>query len=410
MPIAAVVRLPIAGRLHHHRARAPTRAVMRFTSALLSLALALVAPGARAYTLCTSPAGTPVRWDGGAVHVVVDDSVSSIHPDAFAAVSAAFATWQAVPGTVPPPVVIEHGTADALGYRPGDSGNQSTVRYVVGESLATDGGLAITVVTADTTGAILDADVVISGAPQRPFTVLGAPVPAGSPPPGAGAYDLQDVITHEAGHFLGFGDERSDHAATMYLYSARGETTKRELERTDIDGMHALYDAPPSRTVVASCATRSGPAPSAGWLGFVATLGLGLAAAALAARGRARRGLFAGGTLAVLAAGVAVGPAMPASDAADRQGADAVAEVTRAEPRWQGGLIVTHLALSPRACRAAGCPAGELETDVLGGTLDGLVQIVGHRRVPAIGATVPLDLRAGGLVVPPGALPPRLAR
>jgi len=71
-------------------------------------------------------------------------------------------------------------------------------------------------------------------------------------------------------------------------------------------------------------------------------------------------------------------------------GADAKATVVGSSARWEGGLIVTQLNLRTSACRSeALCPA-EVSLDVLGGTVSGLTQIVGHRATPDVGATMQL--------------------
>jgi hypothetical protein len=55
--------------------------------------------------------------------------------------------------------------------------------------------------------------------------------------------DLQNILTHELGHWAGMGDLYESAAAeeTMYGYSTEGETKKRSLEVGDITGISKLY-------------------------------------------------------------------------------------------------------------------------------------------------------------------------
>ena len=52
--------------------------------------------------------------------------------------------------------------------------------------------------------------------------------------------DLQNIATHEFGHFAGLDDVRATEE-TMYLYTTWGETKKRDLYYGDIAGIQELY-------------------------------------------------------------------------------------------------------------------------------------------------------------------------
>jgi hypothetical protein len=60
----------------------------------------------------------------------------------------------------------------------------------------------------------------------------------------AGQVDMQNVITHEAGHFFGLGhsDVRD---ATMSARASVGEVSKRDLHQDDRDGLCAIYGQNP---------------------------------------------------------------------------------------------------------------------------------------------------------------------
>lgn len=55
--------------------------------------------------------------------------------------------------------------------------------------------------------------------------------------------DVQNIVTHELGHWTGMGDIYETDAAqeTMYGYSAEGEIKKRDLYYGDITGITELY-------------------------------------------------------------------------------------------------------------------------------------------------------------------------
>jgi hypothetical protein len=59
----------------------------------------------------------------------------------------------------------------------------------------------------------------------------------------AGAYDIRNVMTHEAGHWLNLRDlyDSKDSGLTMYGYGAMGELTKDTLGYGDELGVEAVY-------------------------------------------------------------------------------------------------------------------------------------------------------------------------
>jgi hypothetical protein len=95
--------------------------------------------------------------------------------------------------------------------------------------------LAKTTVTFDTdTGEIFDADIEINHA-YNEFTTGDADV----------VYDLQSIVTHEIGHFLGI-DHSPDPFATMFAEYDEGSIEQRTLESDDVAALCAIY--PPSRS------------------------------------------------------------------------------------------------------------------------------------------------------------------
>ena len=81
-------------------------------------------------------------------------------------------------------------------------------------------------------GMILDSDILLNGVDYA-FTVSDEP----------GKYDVQDIVTHEAGHFIGMGHQviPVDGEATMYAMADPNEYNKRTLHAEDLLGLRAAY-------------------------------------------------------------------------------------------------------------------------------------------------------------------------
>ncbi len=92
--------------------------------------------------------------------------------------------------------------------------------------------LALTTVTFNTqTGEIYDADLEVNSA-EATISVGDVNV----------EYDLQSIITHEAGHYFGLAHASSAFkTSTMYPTYAKKSTALRTLEADDAAGMCALY-------------------------------------------------------------------------------------------------------------------------------------------------------------------------
>lgn len=106
--------------------------------------------------------------------------------------------------------------------------------------------IALTTVTFDPeSGEIVDADVEINSADYAvvPFSTMSAPQPD--------AVDLQAVLTHELGHFLGLA--HSPEVSSVMNPSGDADTgnavPKRELRREDVEGICAIYPSDRSRLV-----------------------------------------------------------------------------------------------------------------------------------------------------------------
>jgi hypothetical protein len=134
--------------------------------------------------------------------------------------------------------------------------------------------LALTTVTFGVNdGAIFQAYTEVNTAQHQITTA--------EPPPSGQAVDLQAILTHEAGHFLGLA-HATDTSAIMYAYYQPGAIG---LTADDVQGICAAYPTPTESASKSSCDAvggAAGPAPAAG------TLALAMLAYVRRRRGRAR--------------------------------------------------------------------------------------------------------------------------
>lgn len=109
--------------------------------------------------------------------------------------------------------------------------------------------LALTTITFNyETGEIFDADIEVNSF-KTPLTTSDSVV----------NFDLESIITHEAGHFLGLSHSHIP-SATMFVEYAHGDLSFRDLESDDEEGICAAY--PPNRQVSnKACAPRHGFSP-----------------------------------------------------------------------------------------------------------------------------------------------------
>lgn len=190
----------------------------------------------------STPNGSDQRWASGEVTVVIDASVDALGPGAREAVENSFGTWLAS-GAKLPNLRFETGT-----NLPAKIG-QDEKSSVVFAPITIPGhkhDLAVTIGYADSeTGRLLEADVIVNS--DKPFALLD-PSAAGDDDESSDScdYDLQNVVTHEVGHFFGLDEDYDDTDATMFYRTARCELKKRDLEAPDSSEMSVLYEKPMS--------------------------------------------------------------------------------------------------------------------------------------------------------------------
>jgi len=201
--------------------------------------------------------GHDLLWQKKSVTVYLDGSLAKIGPTANDAVMQAFGEWVGGDTKLPALRFDSGGTSTT----PKQDG-KSTVSYAPITAPGHEHDVAITMTYSnDKTGEIIEADVVLNA--LYPMGVLTAKAKAATEAAGAltttttsGAsthedeamdcqnrYDAQNVVTHEAGHFFGLGEDMTERSATMFLSIDQCETHKRVLSTTDVGAVETLYQA-----------------------------------------------------------------------------------------------------------------------------------------------------------------------
>jgi hypothetical protein len=375
------------------------RRLATFLCAASAVGVCSWSESAGAFELKHTSNGAPLRWSRDQVSYVIDPTVEQNVPGGSQAVSSAVNGWSGSAGGPMLSSSVGPGGAQA-----GLDG-QNSIIFAPNGFAAAGGALAVTVTSYDnTTGEIVDADIVINGV--HSFAVLSP-----SAQPGAGVapvstdgssgddgalggtpFDLVHVVSHEVGHSLGLADERADNSALMYAYSTPGDPSPRAPSSDDVDGVDAIYGATASASLTAGqragcgqasiAGSRSRPADAWAALGLV-----GVAGVWLASRRRmkaVRVALPAGVALVALVAGA--GNAHSAPSAVHL--GDASVRVVSASTSNVEGLFVTTLELESTACRTTTCPP-HARAQAWGGTVGGITQQIGGGvAVPAVGDVV----------------------
>ncbi|HEY3594961.1 MAG TPA: hypothetical protein VGL13_13850, partial [Polyangiaceae bacterium] len=231
---------------HHHEATATAKPVTRHGFA---------SPSTKA-----TDDGSTVRWRKDSIDVVVDQTFSDLAGDKV--YGNAVDAWRATGATLPS-VSTTKGQGRKVGYDP-DGSNENIVVYAPYGWAKANGALAITVLTYDDmSGGIVDADVLMNGGGRyfanfdhdqssddddgSTVSIEGnkdgddstttATIKTGQTP----RFDVQNVLTHELGHFFGLGEDYTDAHATMYASTRPGETNKRVVTPIDSGVVTALY-------------------------------------------------------------------------------------------------------------------------------------------------------------------------
>lgn len=182
------------------------------------------------------------RWGAGTVTVVLDGSLDDMDPAAKDAVTAGFGSWMNSGANVNA-VVVNRSTDRIVAAQDG----VNRISFGTIDIAGHENDVAATISYADdATGEIIEADTIFNS--KYAFQVM--PEQASDLVECVSQkYDVQDVATHEFGHFYGLGEDMSDNSTTMFITSKPCQTHKRTLTESDVTSMSELYaTAPPSST------------------------------------------------------------------------------------------------------------------------------------------------------------------
>jgi hypothetical protein len=276
----------------------------------------------------------------------------------------------------------------ATGLAPGSDGTNAVI-YVPGGFAPAGKALAVTILSYDvSSGAVVDADIVMNGR-FKLAAITGSD--------GGGehdddrddehdakttkTYDIGRIAAHEMGHALGLGDEPGRTDAIMYPFVAPEKALRASPATDDLDGIATIYtaiesEAPPSDAHAGCALARvAGGAPR--W----SAIALGALGALVLVRARRPKRVV---VVAGFAAALVAPPALSATP-----GSEDVAEVVSSRTISERGVFRTDLELRRTA--------SAIRVSMWGGTLGGIRQEVGGRRVPEAGERVVLE--ASGLRV-----------
>jgi hypothetical protein len=383
----------------------------------LILSVSLHSP-VSAYNLRLAPDGQVLIWNTRSVSVQLDSRAVPGAPGADDAIRAAFASWAAAGAPVK---VNLRSSATPAG---GDQDGVNTIRFehqrwshgdaVVGLTLATyyvDSGL------------VFETDMVLDAVNRRWSTAQHTP---------KDAFDVRNVVTHEAGHFFGIG--HSAHAqATMFAHSCEGEQDKQTLEADDLAALAALVEEmdqrigatptptpPPAKTEIKRQAYS--PLPERTRMGctvggalddqLAGLLALApLALLALLRRRRRERVRIVPPAVTVLSLLLVLAPqradativrALPLAQLMKRADVALQATVVAKRAKRVGKLIVTDYTLAPSRCWRGGCER-RMTLRVLGGQLGNIgMHVSGAVRLKLGQQLIVLASQQGQLLRPIG--------
>jgi hypothetical protein len=222
--------------LHCHYGR---RVSKRFTfaSAAVALIFALTATVSSYAFVRLANGAYGLYWANGS-HQAIVYTISTAMPapgitdgSADAAIRLGFARWQAVPSTS---ITFQEDATPASRARTDwQSQDLHLVWFDTTDSSnmfsANSGLVAVTPVSFGGDGSIFDADIIFNARDHQFSTTLQP-----------GTFDVQNIATHEIGHFMGL-DHSAILGATMNPFAVEQDVRLRSLESDDVAGASTIY-------------------------------------------------------------------------------------------------------------------------------------------------------------------------
>ncbi|MEZ4819416.1 MAG: matrixin family metalloprotease [Bdellovibrionota bacterium] len=200
--------------------------------------------------------GVPARWaEGKSVEIEIDTDftpyidregcdMEGVCQSIYSTVKKSIDAWKNVSNTK---INISNITTKSISETPHYDGKNQIKMYDQGWSdlpfNPPASALAVTISTYTNPNTIVDSDIFFN-AQNFQWAVINSDLEYNQ-------YDIENVLTHEIGHFLGLdhtSEDSSEHEApyvdaTMFFASRPGEVFRRTLEQQDILGIQHLYDA-----------------------------------------------------------------------------------------------------------------------------------------------------------------------
>ena len=177
-----------------------------------------------------------IHWASSSLPVEYLINTPSDLPGAGDAVVASFQTWEDEPNSG---MNFEYQGATSISGSVLDYGNVVSWGNITEDY---PGAIAVTVVWYYRgIKEIVDVDTIMNSG--DPWAVNAGVVDPDAETGNAGYYDVQNIMTHEAGHWLMLGDlyQWDTQKLTMYGYGALGELRKRTLGAGDKLGIDRIY-------------------------------------------------------------------------------------------------------------------------------------------------------------------------